>query len=97
MIVRKCYESSEYDKKKDAQYVKKLQAYITENQVSTDNLDKVREWVRHNSIVTIRIYYDDILIYDSEYSDEELREENISADFYDWNDYYDLLFVNGTG
>nr|WP_294678687.1 HAMP domain-containing sensor histidine kinase [uncultured Blautia sp.] len=97
MIVRKCYESSEYDKKKDAQYVKKLQAYITENQVSTDNLDKVREWVRHNSIVTIRIYYDDILIYDSEYSDEELREENISADFYDWNDYYDLQFVNGTG
>ena len=57
----------------------------------------MREWVRHNSIVTIRIYYDDILIYDSEYSDEELREENISADFYDWNDYYDLQFVNGTG
>ncbi len=75
--------------------IRKLQQYIERNQLTSRDAESLDSWVKKQRILTIRIYKDGIQVFDSEYPQQELWEEEIAAGDYEWENYYSVKFVDG--
>lgn len=85
--------NTDYMEREDSKKISRLQTYITENQVSTSDSEKLTKWVKKQSVVTIQIYKNGYIIYDSQYPEAEL---DATADsHYDWRPFYTLSFADG--
>ena len=94
--VENYYASSGYEKMQDQKYLSRLQSYISENQVSYKDTEKLKKWVKKQQILILRVYVNDKKVFDSDYPDKELWEEDIESDEYDWETYYSVKFADGT-
>lgn len=89
--------NSEYLEKWGQKYADDLQEYIQEHAlVSTDSAG-IGRWVKEQKIIVMRIYKNDILIYDSEYPGEKIWQEEIPGEDYGWENSYPMQFADGTG
>ncbi len=73
----------------------KLQEYIDWHALGSRDADQLYNWVKQQKVVSIRIYKEDILIFDSKYPDQELWAEDIAIDEHDWENYYSVIFSDG--
>ncbi len=90
------YLSSGYQEKKSGEYIGDFQEYVMENQLSTEDLDAVSDWVDRQKVVFLQLYQDGILIYDSSYRDtEEIQAASVELEYLDWGIYYDVRFTDG--
>lgn len=89
-------EKTDYIEKKNQAYAKKLRKYVKKEGLSTRDIDKLNAWTRKQQILFVCVYKDDILVFDSQYPEQELWEENIAAENYDWESYYFIDFEDGT-
>lgn len=94
-MLDQCYNSPGYEQWKNAHYVQKLQQYIDEYRLTSRDADELDQWVMEQRIINLRVYKDDIQVFDSDYPEEELWEEGISVDEYDWEVYYSVTFADG--
>ena len=94
--VENYYASSGYEKMQDQKYLSRLQSYISENQVSYKDTEKLKKWVKKQQILILRVYVNDKKVFDSDYPDKELWEEDIESGEYDWETYYSVKFADGT-
>ena len=46
-------------------------------------------------MVSIRVYKENVLVFDSKYPDQELWEEDIVMDEHGWENYYSVIFSDG--
>ena len=83
----------EYQEKKDRHYIEELQNYIDREDLSTDDTSVISEWVREQKILSIDIYKDGILIFNSDYPDQEVWEEEIALSDYEVS--YEVEFADG--
>ena len=90
------YDNSGYEEKMDAYYLDKLQTYVTENNISTRDTEKLKQWVKKQKIIILSVYMDNQKVFDSDYPDEDLWEEDIRSREYDWETYYSVDFEDGT-
>ncbi|WP_050642199.1 MULTISPECIES: HAMP domain-containing sensor histidine kinase [Clostridia] len=88
-------EETDYIKKKNQGYVEKLQNYVEEKELSTRDTGKLNTWVKKQQLLFLRVYKDEILVFNSEYSGQEIWEEEIAADNYAWESYYKVEFSDG--
>lgn len=95
-LIDQYFYTSEYLEKKDQAYVNKLQEYIDRHALSSRDTDQLYDWVKQQKMVSIRIYKENLLIFDSKYPDQELWEEDISMDEHEWENYYSVIFPDGT-
>lgn len=92
LIVTYCYSTS-YMEKKGNQYAGKLQEYVEKNHVSMKDSEELTDWVREQKILSMQIYKNERIIYDSDYPQEEsIEEQSIEARYYDWETYYTVQF-----
>jgi len=89
------YYNTNYSEKKDAEYIEKLQKYIDRNAISSRDTANLKAWVKKQNILTLKIYKDHIKVFDSDYPDKEIWEENIEANEYEWETYYSVEFADG--
>ena len=90
------YSNSDYIEKKNDKYAAKLQKYVEEKQLSAKDFRKLTEWVNKQKIISIQIYQNHILTYDSDYPNEEnIWEESDESAYYDWGTYYEIEFSDG--
>lgn len=94
-ILDQYYHTPGYEQWKNAHYVQKLQQYIDEYGLTSRDADALDEWVMEQRIINLRVYKDEMQVFDSDYPDEELWEEDISVNEYDWEVYYSVTFVDG--
>lgn len=94
-LVDQYYYESEYLEKRDQAYVNKLQEYIDRHALGSRDTVQLYNWVKLQKMVSIRIYKENILIFDSEYPDRELSEEDIAMDEHEWENYYSIIFSDG--
>lgn len=94
-MIDQYFYTSEYLEKKDQAYVNKLQEYIDRHAFSSRDTDQLYNWVKQQKMVSIRIYKENLLIFDSKYPDQELWEEDISMDEHEWENYYSVIFPDG--
>ncbi|MCB6416390.1 HAMP domain-containing histidine kinase [Faecalimonas umbilicata] len=89
------YSDSEYIERRNNAYASKLQTYVDMNQLSVKDTSRLTKWVRDQKIISIQIYQDGILTYDSDYPqqvDEEAAEE---IEYNSWGTYYEIEFSEG--
>lgn len=89
-------EKTDYIEKKNLQYIHKLQEYVNKESISTRDTEKLNDWVKKQQLLFIQIYKDEIQVFDSEYPDQEIWEEEITAGNYSWENYYMVDFTDGT-
>lgn len=87
-LVDKYLEKSDYIEQKNQEYIERLQKYIDREQFSSKDAVQLNSWVKAQKILSVRIYKDEILVYNSEYPDQEVWEEEIVAGNYAWESYY---------
>ncbi len=95
-MIENYYDSSGYEKMQDQKYLSRLQKYISKDQVSYKDTKKLKKWVKEQQILVLRIYVNDKKVFDSDYPDKELWEEDIESGEYDWETYYSVNFADGT-
>lgn len=83
-------ENSQYVENQNLRYLSRMQAYATENNLSSDDIQSLNKWIQNQKIVYVRIYEDDFLIYDSDYPNEDLSIAEAAAEKYSWESYYVL-------
>lgn len=95
-IIENYYYSSGYEEKKDKEYLNKLQTYINKNDITTQDTAELKKWIKNQKIIILQVYLNNKKVFDSDYPDKQLWEENIEADEYDWETYYSVEFADGT-
>lgn len=95
-IVETYYYNSGYEERKNEEYLNKLQNYLDENNVSTRDTEKLKTWVKKQKIISLTVYLDNKEIFNSDYPDKDLWEEDIESSEYDWVTYYTAEFSDGT-
>lgn len=91
-----CYlENTDYIEKKNQKYVAELQKYIDTEKLSSKDVLELSEWIKQKQILSVRIYKNNIQVFDSEYPNEDIWEEEIAAGNYSWESYYTLQFSDG--
>ncbi len=94
-VIDNYYYNSDYVRRKDEEYVEKLQQYIDKFDLHSGNADQINSWVKEQKVIFPRIYKDGILIFDAEYPDQELQDEGIAMAMYEWENYYTVSFSDG--
>ena len=91
------FSHSDYAETQTQKSIDELQDYIEKNNVNTTDGEALTRWVKRQSIVSMQIYKNNVLTYDSNYPDEaEIQESNSEREFYDWETYYILQFADGS-
>lgn len=89
------YLSSNYEEKKNEEYIGKLQEYVVRNQLSTGDTRELTDWVKRQRVISLQLYRSGILVYDSEYPELKMEAEGIEAEDYEWTVYYTVQFSDG--
>lgn len=95
-IIENYYYNSGYEEKKDKEYLDKLQTYINKNDITTQDTAELKKWVKNQKIIILQVYLNNKKVFDSDYPDKQLWEENVEADEYEWETYYSVEFSDGT-
>lgn len=96
-LIENYYSNSNYVEKKSNEYAAKLQKYVKRKQLSAKDTSQLTKWVREQKIISIEIYKDNILTYDSTYlGEEEIWEKSTDFGYHDWETYYEIEFSDGT-
>ena len=66
-----------------------------ENNLSSQDTTELTQWVRQQKVISIRVYKNEILVYDSNYPDEAIWDADAQGGYYSWESYYTLTFSDG--
>lgn len=79
----KVFDTEQYYKKCDKKTIANLESYIDENNVKSDDWYMLNKWVNDGNAVTLTVYKDDALVYDSQmtysYSDDSETDDSSSS------------------
>lgn len=93
-VEQHCYDS-EYIRKMDKTYVDRLQRYIDRNGLASGDVGILPVWVKEQKLISICIYKNGKILFDSEYPEQEMWEEGVEAYGYEWENYYPVTFADG--
>lgn len=87
------YFNSDYVRRKDEEYVEKLQRHIDEARLDSGNAAQLNAWVKKQKLISLRVYKDGRLIFDAAYPEQRLWEEDVAME--EWEEYYTVSFSDG--
>lgn len=93
-IIDTYYMNSYYIDHRDKKYVSDLQKKISDQKLSTNDIEEIDRWVKKQKIIYLQIYSDKKLIYDSRDTSPEMYKAAVEDDFSEWGMSYDLKFNN---
>lgn len=94
-LVESYYDNSDYENKNNERYIAKLQEYAQNNEITSKDTKSLNNWVKKQKVLSISIYKDGYLYFDSNYPDQKFWEQEIQMDHFDWKNYYDVTFADG--
>ena len=95
-FIENYYNTSDYETKKDLQYVDKLQRYVRENNLYATDTASLNRWVKKQKILILRVYVNNKKTFDSGYPDRDFGEDDTEYEEQDWETYYSVEFTDGT-
>ena len=76
LFIDSYYES--HEESKNNGYITDLKHEIENRQMSTRDTQKLIDWVKRQRVISVQIYKDDILVFDSDYPNkDEIWEEGL--------------------
>lgn len=95
-IITEWFSNEDYIEKLSEEYFTDLQDYIDNSQAASNDSEKLTAWVKKQKIVSIQVYKNEILTYDSYYPDAAVEDAAAEGGYYEWQDYYTAQFADGT-
>ena len=93
--IERILNSDNYVETKNEENIHALQKYVDEKELSSRDSVLLNEWVRKQGILSISVYKDGILVFDSAYPDQEIWEQEIAGEEYSWLSYRSVRFSDG--
>lgn len=95
-VIERCLMNPYYVERKNNEYAARLQEYVTENQLSSEDSEELTAWVKKQKIISVQLFRDNILTYDSDYLGEEfIGEDTIERSSYEWENFHKIKFTDG--
>lgn len=99
-LLDKHFATDEYYHQQEEKILENLNEYISEAEVTTNDWYKLNKWLERKKIVTLRIYKDELLVYDSEFyqSKNSAKYENTvpqTENANDKNQAHKVIFEDG--
>lgn len=94
-MIENNYYRSDFEDIRNKEYIEELQQYIDRHQLISRDSAELSDWVKQQKIVALRIYKDNIQIFNSKYPEKKLWEHEIVAGNYGWESYYTIRFRDG--
>lgn len=94
-MIENNYYRSDFEDIRNKEYIEELQQYIDRHQLISRDSAELSDWVKQQKIVALRIYKDNIQIFNSKYPEKKLWEHEIVAGNYGWESYYTIRFKDG--
>lgn len=69
-LITQYLESTDYINRREQEQAEDLQDYVNQNHISTDNIQKLDNWIQEQRNSTIQVFYDGVIIYDSYYPED---------------------------
>lgn len=85
--------SEEYIEKQNRYYITELEKYIKEKQLKIKDVQELDAWVKEKKVLSLRMYKNHKQIFDSEYPNEEVWDEEIEEG--EFGRYYFVQFKDG--
>ena len=95
-IITEIFMNREHIEQISSAYVDDLQKFIDENQVSSNDSDKLTAWVKRQKIISIQVYKNEHLTYNSYYPEAAVEDVAVEGRYYEWEHYYTVEFSDGT-
>ncbi|MDO4619981.1 MAG: HAMP domain-containing sensor histidine kinase [Lachnospiraceae bacterium] len=95
-IVQHYFESDAYVKKRNEKQIEELVRYVEKKNVSVGEKEKLTKWLKNHPLITIQVFKDGMLQYDSAYPDLEDTWSVDPDDYYGWQTYYSVQFADGS-
>ena len=91
------YNHSDYSAKREKNYVAELQSYVSSDDLSTNDTEKLTDWVTTKAVViSLWVYKDGRLVFDSDYPDNrDYSNEPIYLDENNGSRFYTVEFSDG--
>lgn len=90
------YETQDYVQQKNEQLAEKLGNEIQTNQIASGDTDFLERWIKKQGIISLQVFKDDRLIFDSDYPDSSGEWQVTSDDYFGWESYYNVEFTDGS-
>jgi len=78
-MIENNYYRSDFEDIRNKEYIEELQQYIDRHQLISRDSAELSDWVKQQKIVALRIYKDNIQIFNSKYPEKKLWEHEIVA------------------
>lgn len=92
--IRSFMLQTDYMEREDKRRIDKLQAYVKEQGLASVDSSKLTDWVGKQSVVSIQVYKDGFLVYDSNYPEEDFEEE-VPDMRHPWENFHTVVFSDG--
>lgn len=89
-------ENSTYVEKQNVIYLNRLQRYVDDKGLSSEDISTINKWIQRQRLIYVRIYDGDYLIYDSDYPNADISSVEAVAGNYSWESYFDLQLSDKT-
>ncbi|MDO4634287.1 MAG: HAMP domain-containing sensor histidine kinase [Eubacteriales bacterium] len=94
-VIQSHFENEEYVQKKNAEQIEELVRYIEKHNVSVTEKEQLTKWMKKHPILSMQVFKDGTLQYDSAYPDLEDTWSVDQDDYYGWQTYYKVEFADG--
>lgn len=89
-------ENTDYAKSRNAEAIGKFQDYITKEDLGSRDLAQINQWVQEQKLFSVSIYKDGIQVFDSDYPEHEIWDDEIGFVDYDWRSLDTIVFSDGS-
>lgn len=93
-VIHSLMADTDYLEKEDNRRIRRLQDYVTEQNLAATDAKELTDWVERQSVVAIQVYKDGFLVYDSNYPEEDFQEEGPDRR-YPWENFHTVAFSDG--
>ncbi|MEY8392317.1 sensor histidine kinase [Lachnospiraceae bacterium] len=90
------YENRNIVKSYNDKYITKLQKYVIRQGISSEELQRLDEWISHNRLIYLQIRKDGKWVYVSDFGMDEIQSEDDDFSLYPSDSYYDIELSDGT-
>ena len=87
-----------YLQKENNRRLKAFQSFISKEKISIMDTDKIADWVKKQSVVSLQVYKGDTLLYDSDYPEgKNMPVFSFSGDYEGYEAYHLVQFIDQEG
>lgn len=94
-LITEYLDTTDFAERKELEQAEDLQKYVTEHQISSEDIDELNKWVSEQRDSTFQVFKDGLIIYDSDYPEEVGTWKITDSGYYEREGSYAIELEDG--